>query len=268
LFINNRIPLKKLPQPVRLKRQLTHARSGGGPITIPLLTYADVYTIHLLHISIYLWSIFSNFFCSQAQYYGSITIGTPPQTFEVLMDTGSSNLWVPSKKCPWYEIACDLHSKYDSSKSSTYKVILHLSSPLLFSSLSFCFSLFLFEITKSELSYAFFRRIIRSFRFFMVLVQCRVSSVKTMLDWVAWLWKIKSSPRSVQRHTSSCCCCCCCCECRECYCCFVKVVVVFRYYCCYYFFVMSLTKKRYISNWCRSPVNRVSLSLWPNSMAF
>jgi cathepsin D len=53
-----------------------------------------------------------------AQYYGPITLGG--QDFNVIFDTGSSNLWVPNKNCT-NTLDCLLKHKYDSSKSSTYQ---------------------------------------------------------------------------------------------------------------------------------------------------
>jgi hypothetical protein len=51
-----------------------------------------------------------------AQYYGPISMGSNEQPSNVIFDTGSSNLWVPSKSCA----KCGSHQRYDSSKSSSY----------------------------------------------------------------------------------------------------------------------------------------------------
>ncbi|CAM9387536.1 unnamed protein product [Choristocarpus tenellus] len=52
-----------------------------------------------------------------AQYYGQVSVGTPSQSFNVIFDTGSANLWVASSQCG---MSCGIHSRYHASKSSTY----------------------------------------------------------------------------------------------------------------------------------------------------
>lgn len=50
-------------------------------------------------------------------YWGTVNIGTPPQEFKVIFDTGSGNLILPAKGCDMP--GCDPHKKYDAKASTS-----------------------------------------------------------------------------------------------------------------------------------------------------
>ena len=55
-----------------------------------------------------------------SDYYINISIGTPAQSFRVILRTYTTGLWVPSISCPDSYNMCKDHRKYNSTASSTY----------------------------------------------------------------------------------------------------------------------------------------------------
>ncbi|GAA5810878.1 hypothetical protein MFLAVUS_004306 [Mucor flavus] len=55
---------------------------------------------------------------SGKEYLLEVGVGTPPQIFNLTMDTGSADFWVPSTACP--TTMCP-HTRFNSDKSSSFK---------------------------------------------------------------------------------------------------------------------------------------------------
>eukprot|EP01116_Phalansterium_solitarium_P004456 TRINITY_DN1547_c0_g1_i1.p1 TRINITY_DN1547_c0_g1~~TRINITY_DN1547_c0_g1_i1.p1 ORF type:complete len:403 (-),score=129.54 TRINITY_DN1547_c0_g1_i1:122-1306(-) len=94
-YVNDAIARQKGLQPLRTMRH-----RYGNPRTIP---------------NVPMWNV------GDELWVGNITIGNPPQTFRVIFDTGSSNLWIPSVQCILkYDAGCVGKLEYNHSASTTY----------------------------------------------------------------------------------------------------------------------------------------------------
>ena len=56
-----------------------------------------------------------------SDFFATITVGTPPQMFSVVLKTGTGGLWIPSAMCPtWRYDMCKDHRRYERDRSETY----------------------------------------------------------------------------------------------------------------------------------------------------
>jgi len=55
---------------------------------------------------------------TDSSYFGSLAIGTPPLSYNVILDTGSSDLWVADSNCL---TGCESVPTFDSSKSTSFQ---------------------------------------------------------------------------------------------------------------------------------------------------
>ncbi|XP_037622999.1 gastricsin-like [Sebastes umbrosus] len=99
-----KIPLQKQ----KSMREALREKGIELPYQDPALKYNELASSANMYINNY----------ADTTYFGAISIGTPPQSFQVLFDTGSANLWVDSVYCNTQ--ACNTHTKFNPQQSSTY----------------------------------------------------------------------------------------------------------------------------------------------------
>ncbi|KAJ6499109.1 acid protease [Mycena sanguinolenta] len=93
------VAAQAVPQTIQLQSRVAPAhqtlrRRALNPVTVPLADF---------------------FLGTDLQWFGNITVGTPPQTVSVVFDTGSSTLEFASTRCS----NC-VQTKFDATKSSTF----------------------------------------------------------------------------------------------------------------------------------------------------
>jgi len=122
------VPLTRVVKTAEQRRAMSEWRAAQPPNPqlqklSELTTMDDVLTYIANGISSTLPPVIPQRNDWDSEYYGNITIGTPAQTFQVIFDTGSATLWIPSAQCNDYKTSpgCANHHKYSSSLSSTYK---------------------------------------------------------------------------------------------------------------------------------------------------
>jgi cathepsin D len=99
-----RHPLSSLEAPVRYALSLRVSRLRGS-------SFSATGTNELINHN------------QDSSYFGSLAIGTPAQAYNVILDTGSADLWIASSSC---SVGCNGISKFNQASSTSYK---NLSTP-------------------------------------------------------------------------------------------------------------------------------------------
>eukprot|EP00931_Biecheleriopsis_adriatica_P087079 TRINITY_DN615_c0_g1_i2.p1 TRINITY_DN615_c0_g1~~TRINITY_DN615_c0_g1_i2.p1 ORF type:complete len:411 (-),score=100.20 TRINITY_DN615_c0_g1_i2:257-1432(-) len=100
-----RVPLKKL------KRSHREFDKAAGINAVPIVTQLESQSGTA---EIELQNTYNT------MYSGEIEVGSPGQRIQVIFDTGSSNLWVPSQYSLYQTGLQDIHAGFSGQKSSTY----------------------------------------------------------------------------------------------------------------------------------------------------